>query len=107
VASNDRNREGFRGFEWTFFPEEQKKGLKMIFNQTLSIESIETLLKRRSIGSFQTKLDMTREKGFNPVRVHVDPQKALQALVGKFPGTEIDVQGAGDHLAVVDNKSDE
>ena len=37
-----------------------------------------------------------------PVRVHVDPQASLVALVGKFPGTELDVQGAGDHLDIVD-----
>jgi hypothetical protein len=54
--------------------------------------------------ALQEHLDLLREKGFNPVRVHCDPQAALAALCGRFPGTEIDVQGAGDHLAVVDNK---
>ena len=44
-------------------------------------------------------LQAVREKGFNPVRVFVDPQRSLHALTGKFPGVEIDVQGAGDHLA--------
>jgi hypothetical protein len=52
--------------------------------------------------ALQEHLDMLREKGFNPVRVHCDPQKSLAALRGRFPGTEIDVQGAGDHLAMVD-----
>ena len=54
--------------------------------------------------ALQEHIDTLREKGFDPVRVHCDPQAALAALRGRFPGTEIDVQGAGDHLSVVDNK---
>jgi hypothetical protein len=54
--------------------------------------------------ALQEQIDMLREKGFNPVRVHCDPQRALEALAGRFPGTEIDVQGAGDHLSIVDIK---
>jgi hypothetical protein len=54
--------------------------------------------------ALQEHLDTLREKGFNPVRVHCDPQAALASLQGRFPGTEIDVQGAGDHLAIIDNK---
>ena len=54
--------------------------------------------------ALQEHLDTLREKGFNPIRVHCDPQSSLAALSGRFPGTEIDVQGAGDHLSVVDIK---
>ena len=54
--------------------------------------------------ALQEHLDTLRGKGFNPVRVHCDPQSSLAALQGRFPGTEIDVQGAGDHLAIIDNK---
>jgi len=34
----------------------------------------------------------------------VDPHKALAALQGFFPGTEVDVSGAGDHLDKVETK---
>ena len=54
--------------------------------------------------ALQEHLDTLREKGFNPIRVHCDPQASLAALRGRFPGTEIDVQGAGDHLSIVDAK---
>jgi hypothetical protein len=54
--------------------------------------------------ALQEHIDTLREKGFNTVRVHCDPQRALEALSGRFPGTEIDTQGAGDHLSIVDNK---
>lgn len=54
--------------------------------------------------ALQEHLDTLREKGFNPIRVHCDPQSSLAALSGRFPGTEIDVQGAGDHLSIVDVK---
>ena len=49
-------------------------------------------------------IDTLREKGYNPVRVHSDPPRVLEALSGRFPGTEIDTQGAGDHLSIVGNK---
>jgi hypothetical protein len=34
----------------------------------------------------------------------MDPQTAFRALVGQFPGVEIDITGAGDHLDKVDAK---
>jgi len=37
-----------------------------------------------------------------PTTVFVDPAKALAALRGSFPGVEIDVTGAGDHLPKID-----
>ena len=54
--------------------------------------------------ALQEQLDTLREKGFNPMRVHCDPQGSLAALQGRFPGTEVDVQGAGDHLPIIDAK---
>jgi hypothetical protein len=54
--------------------------------------------------ALQEHIDTLREKGYNPVRVHSDPQRALETLSVRFPGTEIDTQGAGDHLSIVDNK---
>ena len=61
--------------------------------------------KASALGAALTsQMAALREKGFVPVRVHVDPQRSLVALVGKFPGTELDVQGAGDHLSKIDRK---
>jgi hypothetical protein len=34
----------------------------------------------------------------------VDPQRSISGLRGSFPGTEVDVTGAGDHLDKVDSK---
>jgi Reverse transcriptase (RNA-dependent DNA polymerase) len=52
--------------------------------------------------ALQGQLDLLRARGFVPVRVHVDPQSGLRALVGQFPGVEVDVCGAGDHMDKVD-----
>lgn len=54
--------------------------------------------------ALQEQLDTAHGKGFRVTRVHCDPQAGLTGLAGKFPGTEIDIQGAGDHLAIVDAK---
>ena len=54
--------------------------------------------------AIQAQLNLLRSRGFNPVRIHMDPQPALSALVGQFPGVEIDISGAGDHLDKVDAK---
>ena len=47
---------------------------------------------------------LLRSRNFNPIRVHVDPQRGFGPLVGRFPGIEIDISGAGDHLPKVDAK---
>jgi hypothetical protein len=54
--------------------------------------------------AIQAQLNLLRSRGFNPVRIHMDPQPALSALVGQFPGVEIDISGAGDCLDKVDAK---
>ena len=52
--------------------------------------------------ALESQMQILRSKGFRPVRVYVEPQRALTALSGKFPGVEIDVSGAGDHLDKLD-----
>ena len=54
--------------------------------------------------AIQAQLNLLRSRGFNPVRIHLDPQPALSTLVGQFPGVEVDISGAGDHLDKVDAK---
>jgi hypothetical protein len=54
--------------------------------------------------ALQGQLELIRSKGFQPVRVYVDPQSALRALATKFENVTIDVGGAGDHLPKVDAK---
>ena len=36
--------------------------------------------------------------GFDATIIRVDPLKALAGLRGRFPGVEIDISGADDHL---------
>jgi hypothetical protein len=52
----------------------------------------------------QTHLNTLRSRGFEPNRIHVDHHKSLVALQTSFPGVEVDVSGAGDHLSKVDIK---
>jgi hypothetical protein len=54
--------------------------------------------------ALQAHISILRSRGFFPARVHMDPQPALAALVGQFPGVEIDISGAGDHLDKIDAK---
>ena len=54
--------------------------------------------------SLQGHLDIYNMFGFQVRQVMVDPLKALEKLRGKFPGTEIDVTGANDHLPAIDIK---
>ncbi len=52
--------------------------------------------------AIQAHINSARERGFSPVRIHLDPQSGFKALKGQFPGVEVDVCGAGDHLPKVD-----
>ncbi len=62
-------------------------------------------LTRAALGkALQAHINTLRSRGFEPRRIYVDPHRALRALEGSFPGTEIDTSGAGDHLNVVDTK---
>jgi len=72
-------------------------GITMI--QTVPSLSSDTLER-----ALQAHLNTLRSRGFEGRRVYVDPHKSLVALQGSFPGTEIDVSGAADHLNMVDTK---
>jgi len=62
-------------------------------------------LKREGLGqALQAQFQLLRSRGFEPELVMVDPQKALAALEGAYPGVEIDTAGAGDHLDKIDAK---
>ncbi len=54
--------------------------------------------------ALQGQLELLRSKGFQPVRVHVDPQSALKSMATKFENVEIDIGGAGDYVLKVDDK---
>lgn len=48
--------------------------------------------------ALQEQISTLRSTGFAPRVAYLDPQAAFTALVGKFPGVQIDVSGAGDHV---------
>ena len=52
--------------------------------------------------ALQAHISLLRGYGYEPRFVEVDPAKCLAALRGSFPGVEIEVGGAGDHLPKVD-----
>jgi hypothetical protein len=52
----------------------------------------------------QSHINTLRSRGFEPIRVMIDPHKSLVALQEAFPGVEIDLSGAGDHLDKIDTK---
>jgi hypothetical protein len=70
--------------------------------------TIVTLLKgleKEDLGTgVQSHLSMLQIRGFNPIRLMVNPHKMLTALETSFPGTEVDLSGAGDHLSKIDSK---
>ena len=53
-------------------------------------------------GALQAQRSIIRSKGFSPFKVYTDTQAGFMSLVGQFAGVEIDVSGAGNHLAEVD-----
>ena len=62
-------------------------------------------LSRDSLGKgLQAHLNTLRSRGFDARRVYVDPHKTLVSLQGQYPGVEIDLSGAGDHLNMIDTK---
>jgi len=71
--------------------------LELIIQAHLINQSADTIGR-----ALQSQLGLIRSRGFCPIRVHVDPQGALRALQNLFPGVEIDVAGAGDHLSKID-----
>jgi hypothetical protein len=75
------------------------KPLGITLSQPIAAQTREALGK-----ALQAHINTLRSRGFEPRRIYVDPHKALRALEGSFPGTEIDTSGAGDHLNMVDTK---
>ena len=71
--------------------------LQILIQTMAGRETAESLGK-----ALQSHLDLVRSRGFIPVRVHTDPQSAFRKLTNAFPGVELDVSGAGDHLDKVD-----
>jgi len=60
-------------------------------------------LSEPSLGqALEQHLITLRSRGFDAGLVYVDPQRGQHTLAGYFPGLEIDVGGAGDHLAKLD-----
>jgi hypothetical protein len=47
---------------------------------------------------------MLRSRGFEIKKIYFDPHRSLATHRGAFPGIELDVSGAGDHLDRFDFK---
>ena len=59
--------------------------------------------KSEALGSaVQTLVDTLTSRGFRVGIVHLDSQPGFVPLRGRIPGVEIDIGGAGDHMARVD-----
>jgi len=52
--------------------------------------------------ALQNQIELLRSRGFNPIRVHADPQSAFWNLTAKFENIVIDTGGAGDYVPKVD-----
>jgi hypothetical protein len=73
--------------------------------ELIIVSHLEGSLTKNICGkAMQAQFELLRSRSFEPERVHADPQRALAALQGSYPGTEIDISGAGDHLDKVDAK---
>ena len=59
--------------------------------------------KATTLGSaLHTHISTIQNRGFNPTIVHLDPERGFTALESAVPGVEVDVSGAGDHMAKLD-----
>jgi hypothetical protein len=54
--------------------------------------------------ALQGQLALLKSRGFVPRIVYTDPHSTFRTMTQEFPGTEIDVGGAGDYIAKVDVK---
>jgi len=60
---------------------------------------------RMALGmALQGQLALLKSRGFVPRIVYTDPHSTFWSMTQEFPGTEIHVGGAGDHVAKVDIK---
>ena len=53
--------------------------------------------------ALQSQISTIRRRGFEPSTIYLDPQRGLVPLQGAFPGVEVDVSGAGDHMDKIDS----
>jgi hypothetical protein len=53
--------------------------------------------------ALQSQISTIRSRGFEPSTIYLDPQRGLVPLQGAFPGVEVDVSGAGDHMDKIDS----
>jgi len=71
----------------------------------LTIQSYVENEGRMSLGmALQGQLSLLKSRGFEPRIVYTDPHSTFRSMTQEFPGTEIDVGGANDHVAKVDAK---
>lgn len=54
--------------------------------------------------TLQGQFEILCSKGFVPVRVHMDQQRAFQSITTQFKKVEINVRGAGDYIPKIDTK---
>jgi len=54
--------------------------------------------------ALQGQLSLLKSHGFEPKIVYMDPHSTFRSMTREFPGTEIDVSRASDHVAKVDTK---
>ena len=53
--------------------------------------------------ALQSQISTIRSRGFQPSTIYLDPQSGLAPLQGAFPGVEVDISGAGDHMDKIDS----
>jgi len=56
-----------------------------------------------SLGTaLQSQVSAIRGRGFEPKVLYLDPERGFVGLQGQIPGVEVDISGAGDHMAELD-----
>jgi hypothetical protein len=73
--------------------------------ELLLVYHLSSLTAQELGNALQKHFNTFCSRGFEPKVVYVDPQSGLKSLQGSFPGIEIDVSGAGDHLDKLDTKT--
>jgi len=73
--------------------------------ELLLVYHLSSLTAQELGNALQKNFNTLHSRGFEPKVVYVDPQSGLKSLQGSFPGIEIDVSGAGDHLDKIDTKT--
>jgi len=73
--------------------------------ELLLVYHLSSLTAQELGNALQKHFNTLCSRGFEPKVVYVDPQSGLKSLQGSFPGIEIDVSRAGDHLDKLDTKT--